>query len=134
VQTAIDFAHLKHLIPQNDLLPIPRPGRHSHFSVRQALDYDRRLVAGREFFENFLLLAPPEISEPRRRQFGVEHRCWMFWRATAGAISLKEAWPRTGVSGDGVSGATGATGWLETLDRRAIPRTLGYNALALNLR
>ena len=58
----------------------------------------------------------------------------MFWRVTAGAISLKEAWPPTGVSGDGVSGATGATGWLETLDRRAIPRTLGYNALAPNLR
>jgi hypothetical protein len=53
VQAAVDIAHRKHLIPQNDLLPIPRPGRHSHFSVRLALDYDRRLVAGREFFENF---------------------------------------------------------------------------------
>jgi hypothetical protein len=52
---AVDIAHLKHLIPQNDLLPIPRPGRHSHFSVRLALDNDRGLIAGREFFENFFL-------------------------------------------------------------------------------
>jgi hypothetical protein len=53
VQPPFDFAHLKHLIAQNDLLPIPRAGRHSHFSVRLALDHDGRLVAGREFFENF---------------------------------------------------------------------------------
>jgi hypothetical protein len=53
VEAAVDIAHLKHLIPQNDLLPIPRPGRHSHFSVRLALDDDGGLVAGREFFENF---------------------------------------------------------------------------------
>jgi hypothetical protein len=55
VQAAVDIAHLNHLIPQNDLLPIPRPGRHSHFSVRLALDNDRGLIAGREFFENFFL-------------------------------------------------------------------------------
>ena len=53
VQAGVDVADLKHLIPRNDLLSIPRPGRYSHFSARLALDYDRRLVAGREFFENF---------------------------------------------------------------------------------
>jgi hypothetical protein len=53
VQPAIDFAHFEHLIARKHLLPIPRPGRHSHFSVRLALDDDGGLVAGREFFENF---------------------------------------------------------------------------------
>jgi hypothetical protein len=55
VQPPFDFAHLEHLIAQNDLLPIPRPGRHSHFSVRLALDDDGDPIAGREFFENFFL-------------------------------------------------------------------------------
>jgi hypothetical protein len=36
------------------LLPIPRPGRHSHFSVSQALDDDGGLIARREFLQNFL--------------------------------------------------------------------------------
>jgi hypothetical protein len=53
VQAGVDVADLKHLIPRNDLLSIPRPGRHSHFSVRLALDNDRDLVARRDFFENF---------------------------------------------------------------------------------
>jgi hypothetical protein len=48
VEAAVDVADLQHLIPQNDLLPIPRPGRHSHFSIRLALDNDRDLVARRE--------------------------------------------------------------------------------------
>ena len=46
-------ADLKHLIAQNDLLTIPRPGRHSHFFASLALDDDGGLVAGREFFGNF---------------------------------------------------------------------------------
>jgi hypothetical protein len=53
VGAAVDVPDLPHLIPQNDLLPIPRRGRNTHFSARLELDNDRRLVAGREFFENF---------------------------------------------------------------------------------
>jgi hypothetical protein len=44
---------LRHLIAKKDLLPIPRPGRHSHFSVRLTLDNKCGLIAGREFSENF---------------------------------------------------------------------------------
>ena len=55
VQAAVEVVDLKHLIAQNDLLPIPRPGRHSHFSVLLALDRDGGLVASREFFQNFFL-------------------------------------------------------------------------------
>jgi hypothetical protein len=40
--------HLEHLIAKKDLLPIPRAGRHSHFSVRLAFDDDADLVAGRD--------------------------------------------------------------------------------------
>jgi hypothetical protein len=53
MQPPLEVAHFEHLIAQNDLLPIPRAGRHSHFSVRLTLDHDRRVVARREFFENF---------------------------------------------------------------------------------
>jgi hypothetical protein len=38
VQAAVDISHFEQLIPQKHLLPIPRPGRHSHFSVSQPLD------------------------------------------------------------------------------------------------
>jgi hypothetical protein len=47
VQPAVDVAHFEHLIAQNH----PRPGRHSHFSVRLALDNDRGLIAGRELLD-----------------------------------------------------------------------------------
>ena len=55
MQPAVNAVDLEHLIPRKYLLPIPRPGRHSHFSVRLPLNDDGRLVAGREFFENFFL-------------------------------------------------------------------------------
>jgi hypothetical protein len=53
MKSPLDIACLEHLIAQNDLLPIPRAGRHSHFSVRLALDHDGGLIACREFFQNF---------------------------------------------------------------------------------
>jgi hypothetical protein len=69
VEAAVDIAHLKHLIPQNDLLPIPRPGRHSHFSVRLALDDDGDPIAGRELSpdqENYRFLISPTARRKAR--------------------------------------------------------------------
>jgi hypothetical protein len=69
VQPARRHCGLKHLIAQNNLLPIPRPGRHSHFFVRLALDNDRSPIAGSEFSENFCELLCP-AGGPLRFQIG----------------------------------------------------------------